>query len=233
VGFREIWYPNLTERQERLLKARALRLHTPELDPAFTSMFHAPKSGLDLRSLHWAVGDPDAKTGHSKCNVHIDQVTVLADLAGGAGLTPAFPYHYLVALFSDDWNGRFLMGGGGYVGAVANDFSFTVHEGYATVGTDAGHSANSHGGVGTPQRNTPHGLSMARPDQGHAMQGRPHTHAVRRASRRPAATKTHQLEPFPDCRSSSTNMHGCRPARECTCVGLAAARHCSSSQQQQ
>ncbi len=50
----------------------------------------------------------------------------------------------IVALLPDDWNGRFLMGGGGgYVGAVDNDFSFTVHEGYATVGTDAGHSANS------------------------------------------------------------------------------------------
>jgi len=51
---------------------------------------------------------------------------------------------HIVALLPDDWNARFLMGGGGgYVGAVDNDFSFTVHEGYATVGTDAGHSANS------------------------------------------------------------------------------------------
>ncbi|MEO7362582.1 MAG: tannase/feruloyl esterase family alpha/beta hydrolase, partial [Gemmatimonadaceae bacterium] len=42
------------------------------------------------------------------------------------------------------WNARFLMGGGGgYVGAVDNQFESTVHEGYATVGTDAGHSANS------------------------------------------------------------------------------------------
>ncbi|MEO7361200.1 MAG: tannase/feruloyl esterase family alpha/beta hydrolase, partial [Gemmatimonadaceae bacterium] len=50
----------------------------------------------------------------------------------------------VVALLPDDWNARFLMGGGGgYVGAVDNQFETTVHEGYATVGTDAGHSANS------------------------------------------------------------------------------------------
>ncbi len=50
----------------------------------------------------------------------------------------------IVALFPDEWNGRFVMGGGGgYVGAVDNQFSSTVHEGYATVGTDAGHSDNS------------------------------------------------------------------------------------------
>jgi tannase/feruloyl esterase len=50
---------------------------------------------------------------------------------------------HIVALLPDDWNGRFLMGGaGGYVGAVQNQFESTVHEGYATVGTDAGHTAD-------------------------------------------------------------------------------------------
>lgn len=50
---------------------------------------------------------------------------------------------HIRALLPDDWNGRFLMGGGGgYVGAVDNQFSSTVHDGYATVGTDAGHTAN-------------------------------------------------------------------------------------------
>ena len=49
---------------------------------------------------------------------------------------------HIVALLPDDWNGSFLMGGaGGYVGAVQNQFESTVHEGYATVGTDAGHTA--------------------------------------------------------------------------------------------
>src|SRR6266849_4338680 len=50
---------------------------------------------------------------------------------------------HIVALLPDDWNGRFLMGGGGgYVGSVQNQFESTVHEGYATVGTDAGHTAH-------------------------------------------------------------------------------------------
>ena len=49
---------------------------------------------------------------------------------------------HIVALLPDDWNGRFLMGGaGGFVGAVENQFEASVHDGYATVGTDAGHTA--------------------------------------------------------------------------------------------
>jgi hypothetical protein len=49
---------------------------------------------------------------------------------------------HIVALLPDDWNGRFLMGGaGGYVGSVQNQYESTVHEGYATVGPDAGHTA--------------------------------------------------------------------------------------------
>src|SRR6185295_15748537 len=51
---------------------------------------------------------------------------------------------HIVALLPDDWSGSFLMGGaGGYVGAVQNQFESSVHEGYATVGTDAGHTAHS------------------------------------------------------------------------------------------
>jgi feruloyl esterase len=49
---------------------------------------------------------------------------------------------HLVALLPDDWNGRFLMGGaGGFVGIVQNQMESSVHDGYATVGTDAGHTA--------------------------------------------------------------------------------------------
>lgn len=50
---------------------------------------------------------------------------------------------HIVALFPDEWNGRFLMGGaGGFAGAVENQYESSVHEGYATVGTDAGHTAS-------------------------------------------------------------------------------------------
>ena len=71
---------------------------------------------------------------------------------------------HIVALLPDDWNGRFLMGGaGGYAGIVQNQFESTVHEGYATVGTDAGHTATGiHGRVGVAQRPTYRGLRASR-----------------------------------------------------------------------
>src|SRR3982750_3509389 len=49
---------------------------------------------------------------------------------------------HILALLPADWNGRFLMGGaGGYVGIVQNQMESSVPQGYATVGTDAGHTA--------------------------------------------------------------------------------------------
>src|SRR3974390_2280355 len=40
-------------------------------------------------------------------------------------------------LLPDDWNGRFVMGGGGgFVGSVQNAARGSVNRGYATVGTD-------------------------------------------------------------------------------------------------
>jgi feruloyl esterase len=43
-------------------------------------------------------------------------------------------------LLPDDWNGRFVMGGGGgFVGSVQNAARGSVNRGYATVGTDTGH----------------------------------------------------------------------------------------------
>jgi feruloyl esterase len=42
-----------------------------------------------------------------------------------------------------DWNGRFLMGGGGgFVGSIANDAKWSVHSGYATSGTNTGHKGH-------------------------------------------------------------------------------------------
>ena len=49
-------------------------------------------------------------------------------------------------LLPDDWNGKFVMGGGGgFVGSVINWALLfgAVQSGYATVGTDTGHQANS------------------------------------------------------------------------------------------
>jgi feruloyl esterase len=46
-------------------------------------------------------------------------------------------------LLPGEWNGRFIMGGGGgFVGAIANAARSTVHDGYATSGTDTGHKGN-------------------------------------------------------------------------------------------
>lgn len=43
-------------------------------------------------------------------------------------------------LLPDEWNGRFVMGGGGgFVGTVQNGARDSVNRGYATVGTDTGH----------------------------------------------------------------------------------------------
>jgi len=43
-------------------------------------------------------------------------------------------------LLPGDWNGRFFMGGGGgFVGSIANGARWSVHNGYATSGTDTGH----------------------------------------------------------------------------------------------
>ena len=46
-------------------------------------------------------------------------------------------------LLPGDWNGRFFMGGGGgFVGSIANGARWSVHDGYATSGTDTGHKGN-------------------------------------------------------------------------------------------
>ena len=43
-------------------------------------------------------------------------------------------------LLPDDWNGKFMMGGGGgFVGGIDNQAQGSINFGYATVGTDTGH----------------------------------------------------------------------------------------------
>ena len=47
-------------------------------------------------------------------------------------------------LLPDAWNRKFFMGGGGgFVGTVQNTAQTTVNVGYATVGTDTGHSGGT------------------------------------------------------------------------------------------
>ncbi len=46
-------------------------------------------------------------------------------------------------LLPGDWNGRFFMGGGGgFVGSIANGARWSVHDGYATSGTNTGHKGH-------------------------------------------------------------------------------------------
>jgi len=46
-------------------------------------------------------------------------------------------------LLPGDWNRRFFMGGGGgFVGSIANGARWSVHDGYATSGTNTGHKGN-------------------------------------------------------------------------------------------
>ena len=46
-------------------------------------------------------------------------------------------------LLPDDWNGKFLMGGGGgFVGSLGYQGRFAVNRGYATAATDTGHEGN-------------------------------------------------------------------------------------------
>lgn len=96
IGFREIWYLELPERQLRLQNVRDSR--GPQLDFRFSALFDAPNTSIDLSSLHWAIEDPDPKTGYSKCNIHIDQVGVAANLGSGVAITPDVVYHTLVEL---------------------------------------------------------------------------------------------------------------------------------------
>ena len=64
-------------------------------------------------------------------------------------------------LLPDDWNGRFLMGGGGgFVGSLGYQGRFSVNRGYATAATDTGHQANgirAEWAYGHPERRVNYG----------------------------------------------------------------------------
>jgi hypothetical protein len=99
MGFREIWYLELSERELRMKNAWAPRLEQPPLDPQFTGLFTSPNNTIDLSSLHFAITDINPDTGRAEeCNVHIDQVGVTADVGFGAAITPDLVYHTFVEL---------------------------------------------------------------------------------------------------------------------------------------
>jgi tannase/feruloyl esterase len=100
--------------------------------PAFGAADHAECSHLVMLKLpdvrvSEAVAVPAATTGAIRaahCRVN--------GVIGGE-------IHFTL-LMPDNWNRKFLMGGGGgFVGQVQNQAGVSVNDGYATVGTDTGH----------------------------------------------------------------------------------------------
>src|SRR3954470_13735872 len=59
-------------------------------------------------------------------------------------------------LLPDDWNRKFMMGGGGgFVGGIQNQAATSINAGYATVGTDTGHTGgitDAKWALGHPER---------------------------------------------------------------------------------
>ncbi len=64
-------------------------------------------------------------------------------------------------LLPDDWNGKFLMGGGGgFAGSLGNQGRFSVNRGYATASTDTGHQGSgirARWAYGRPERRINYG----------------------------------------------------------------------------
>ncbi len=64
-------------------------------------------------------------------------------------------------LLPDDWNGKFLMGGGGgFVGSIGYQGRFAVNRGYATAATDTGHQGEgirAEWAYGHPERRVNYG----------------------------------------------------------------------------
>jgi hypothetical protein len=101
IGFREIWYLELSDHEMRMRDARGIQdrdaqarelVIPPEFDPKFGA------NSIDLSSLHWAVEDENEKTGRSQCQVHIDNMGIYANLGRGGTVTPDFLYHTFVEL---------------------------------------------------------------------------------------------------------------------------------------
>lgn len=81
---------------------------------------------------------PDVKVGEA---VNVPAATTGVVRAAHCKVTGTIGGEIRFALLlPDQWNHKFLMGGGGgYVGSVDNQAQAVVNDGYATVGTDTGH----------------------------------------------------------------------------------------------
>jgi hypothetical protein len=81
---------------------------------------------------------PDVKINSAEKITDDKDGTVYCRVLGTIGRETNFEL-----LMPDRWNSRFVMGGGGgFVGSIQNMARWTVHDGYATAGTDTGHQGN-------------------------------------------------------------------------------------------
>jgi len=99
---------------------------------------------------------PARASDHAECShlvmlklpdVKVTDATAVAAAPGGAIRVPHCRVNgsigseiHFTLLLPDDWNRKFVMGGGGgFVGQIQNQAGTSINDGYATVGTDTGH----------------------------------------------------------------------------------------------
>jgi feruloyl esterase len=103
------------------------------------SLFHSPLHAQPACNLESLPRLPDVTI------TSVTEETELAPHCKVAGVIGSEIHFQL--LLPDKWNGKFVFGGGGgFVGSVVNlaaSLYGAVQSGYATVGTDTGHQANS------------------------------------------------------------------------------------------
>src|SRR6185436_11834950 len=88
-------------------------------------------------------------------DVRVTEAVPVPASAGGAATAVRVPHCRVTGvigseirftlLLPDQWNKKFLMGGGGgFVGSISNQAQRFVNDGYASVGTDTGHQSPSN-----------------------------------------------------------------------------------------
>ncbi|MEO2018713.1 MAG: tannase/feruloyl esterase family alpha/beta hydrolase [Fuerstiella sp.] len=108
---------------------------SPRLKPAALQQLRLPDVRITSATHHEANEAANVDNlGRSLSRIGVAHV----DVEGLIGGTIRFEL-----LLPDQWNNRFVMGGGGgFVGRVSNFARYSINDGYATVGTDTGHQGS-------------------------------------------------------------------------------------------
>lgn len=108
---------------------------------------HAPRAAIDCEAAG-RLTLPGARITATRAVVPLPAARARGERPHCVVLATVDVETHILALLPDDWNGRFVMGGGGgFVGTIDNQSAAAVHEGYATVGTDAGHTGSGFSAV--------------------------------------------------------------------------------------